>query len=96
VSAERIRVVVNRWRRELEIGQIEDLVGAPVYFTLPSDYPAVCQATQEGRPLTTRSELGQSFQALAQRLTGRAPAERSIVGGLLGSWKRSKLAAARP
>ena len=96
VSAERIRVVVNRWRRELEIGQIEDLVGAPVYIALPSDYPAVCQATHDGRPLTARSELGQSFQALAQRLTGREPAERSIVGGLLGSWKRSKLVAARP
>ncbi len=95
VSSERIHVIVNRWRRELEISQIEDLVGAPVYFALPSDYPAVCQATQEGRPLTARSELGQSFQALAQRLTGRAPAQRSIMDGLLGSWKKSKGVVAR-
>jgi pilus assembly protein CpaE len=95
VSAERIRVVINRWRRELETNQIQDLVGAPVYFALPSDYPAVRQATQEGCPLTARSELGQSFQALAQRLTGQKPAARSIVGGLLGSWKKSKDVAVR-
>ena len=95
VSDERIRVVVNRWRRELELRQIEDLVGAPVCFALPSDYPSIRQATHEGRPLTTRSELGQSFQSLAQRLSGREPPARSIMGGLLGSWKKSKGAVAR-
>jgi Flp pilus assembly CpaE family ATPase len=96
VDRERIGVVINRWRKELEIEQIEQFVGAPVCFALQSDYAAVRRATQDGRPMTGRSELGRSFQALAQHLSGYRPPERSRVGALLGSWiSRPHRAAAR-
>ena len=62
-----------------------------------ADYAAVRRSIQDGRPMTARSELGRSFQALAKHLSGYRPPERSSkVGALLNSWiSRPGRAAAR-
>jgi pilus assembly protein CpaE len=86
VAPERMGLIVNRWRRDLEVSQVEEFVGAPVYFVLQNDYPAARRSAQEGRPMSARSELGRSYVRLAQRLCGQEPEERSKVGALLDSW----------
>jgi Flp pilus assembly CpaE family ATPase len=94
ISAYRIGIVVNRWRQgEVEISEIERFVGESVAAVFHNDYQCVRRATQEGRLIGPKSELGRAYTAFAQRLTGAAPppatpadqpkAHRGFLGSLI-------------
>lgn len=68
--ADRVNVLVNRYHRASAITarQIEDVLEAPVYATLPNSYRSVHQALVEGRPVEASSELGKQIAELANRI----------------------------
>lgn len=69
----KVRVVVNRYHKTggLGLGDVERIQKQPVFFTLPSDYPALSEAINYGAPLTEvapRSKLCRSLRRLAEEL----------------------------
>jgi pilus assembly protein CpaE len=73
VQKDKMRVVVNRYVKGngLALRDLEQVVHTSVFFTLPSDYPALLEAANQGVPLTKaapRSKLCRSLQELAQEL----------------------------
>lgn len=73
---DRVSILLNRWSRRstITVEQIEDLVDAPVFATLPNDYTGVHEALVAGRPVSEELELGKAFRDLARRLMAPAGA----------------------
>ncbi len=73
---DRIELVLNRShkRAEIDIRQIEDLLGLPVKIALPNDYQGVSRAVTAGKPVDANSDLGREFKKLASSLVEREPA----------------------
>jgi pilus assembly protein CpaE len=73
-TRDKVSVVVSRFDKgaEIGIGDIEDVVHAPVRFTFPSDYRVAVQALNEGVPfvLGDRGRLTEAVIAFARQLTG--------------------------
>jgi pilus assembly protein CpaE len=77
----RVSVVLNRWHKKCLFSkdQVEELLGMPVWKTLPNDYIRVNQALHAAKWIDPDSALGKSFDEIAQTLLERrppAPAER--------------------
>jgi pilus assembly protein CpaE len=75
---EKVKLVVNRYQKinGLSLGDLEQVAQRPAYDTLPSDYPALIEAINQGRPLMSaapRAKLCRSLQHLAQRLRTEFP-----------------------
>ncbi len=68
--ADRVSVLVNRYHRAsaISVQQVEDVLEAPVFATLPNSYRTVHQALIEGRPVEESSELGKQIVELAERI----------------------------
>lgn len=68
--ADRICLVLNRSQKRPLVTpeEIQELVGVPVYMTLPNDYQAVQRAMTMGRWLDSGSDLGKKFASLAQAM----------------------------
>lgn len=71
-SRNRLHLVMNRMpkRSDLAPGELQRLLGVPVYDTLPNDYPVLYEAYAEGNLLPANSELGKSMNALAGKIAG--------------------------
>lgn len=93
-SAERIRIVLNRFSEAQMIGpkQIETALGYSIDHTFPSDYKSVSTALNSGVPLalSNNSELANQFDKFTRQIIGprdeqaAAPGEkRSRFLGLL-------------
>ena len=67
---DRVSILLNRWSHKSSISkeQIEDLLEAPVYETFPNSYNGVHKALVAGQPIDPKSELGQCFATLANRI----------------------------
>jgi pilus assembly protein CpaE len=70
---DQLKVVVNRYVKGNGVGlkDLEQLIHKSVFFSLPSDYPALLEAANQGVPLTKaapRSKLCRSLEELAQEL----------------------------
>ncbi len=90
----KVRVVVNR--AGLESGQItlkkaEETIGKEIFWQLPNDYRSMVEARNNGVPLieqAPRAAVTQSIGALAEALSGNAPASatdgtrKSVFGRL--------------
>lgn len=72
---DRISVIVNRWsKNEIRISDVERFLEMPVVTVFQNDYQCVRRATQQGRLIGEKSELGRSFSDFASKLAGvRSP-----------------------
>lgn len=69
ITEDQIGFLLNRWTRsEVKVAHIEQFLDAPVTAVVQNDYHCVRRATQEGRLVGKKSELGRTFAALAARI----------------------------
>jgi len=68
----RVKLIINRAPKRLDItpGELEKMLGVPIYFTIPNDYPELYETYAEGRMLNRNSELGKQIARLAVKLGG--------------------------
>ena len=67
-----VRLVVNRLprRTEIQLPELERIIGYPVFSALPNDYKALIEAYSDGRLLDADSPLGSQIAELAGKLAG--------------------------
>jgi pilus assembly protein CpaE len=70
VHRDRVRVVLNRFQRNLglEPAEIETALGVAVFETVPDDSDAVLKALMEGKGVAAGTRFGKAVAALAKRL----------------------------
>jgi pilus assembly protein CpaE len=75
---DRLRLILNRVpkRSELAPGEIEKILGLPVYAVLPSCYPELHECYSMGKLLPERSYLGKQIHELALRMAGIAEPQK--------------------
>jgi pilus assembly protein CpaE len=68
----RIKLILNRAPKRLDItpSELEKMLGVPIFFMVPNDYPELYETYAEGRMLARTSELGKSIARLAAKLGG--------------------------
>jgi pilus assembly protein CpaE len=68
----RIKLILNRAPKRLDItpGELEKMLGVPIFYMVPNDYPELYETYAEGRMLSRSSELGKSIGRLAIKLSG--------------------------
>jgi pilus assembly protein CpaE len=66
----RIRLILNRSPKRLDItpGELEKMLGVPIFYMVPNDYPELYETYAEGRMLSRNSELGRQISRLATKL----------------------------
>jgi pilus assembly protein CpaE len=66
----RIRLILNRAPKRLDItpGELEKMLGVPIFCMIPNDYPVLYETYAEGRMLNRGSELGKQISRLATKL----------------------------
>jgi len=66
----RIRLILNRSPKRLDItpGELEKMLGVPIFCMVPNDYPELYETYAEGRMLSRSSELGKQIARLATKL----------------------------
>jgi pilus assembly protein CpaE len=84
LDKEKVRIVVNRYHKDNGLGleDLERLQQQPVFFTLPSDYPALSESINQGVPLARlapRSRLCRRLQRLAGELAGQASTQEDTT-----------------
>ena len=89
----KICLVENRSDSEKFINSrdVERLLGAKFYHSLPNDYPAVSKSIRMGRPLLLASPLSsltQSYWQLVGRYTDRGTPARKVLGQPFGGGNR--------
>ena len=59
----RIRLILNRAPKRLDItpGELEKMLGIPIFCMVPNDYPELYETYAEGRMLTRNSDLGKQI-----------------------------------
>jgi len=69
---DRLKLILNRVpkRSELAPGEIEKILGLPVYAVLPSCYPELHECYSVGKLLPERSVLGKAIREIALRIAG--------------------------
>ncbi len=84
---ERIRIVINRWRRgdDDALKSVEKNTKRPIFMRLPNDFRQVTEAVNLGVPLAGNHNhpLGSKIRQLASQLTGitpTIPAQRRALG----------------
>jgi pilus assembly protein CpaE len=67
---DRIKLILNRAPKRLDItpGELEKMLGTPIYFTVPNDYPELYETYAEGRMLNRSCELGKTMTRLAVKV----------------------------
>jgi pilus assembly protein CpaE len=68
----RIKLILNRAPKRLDItpGELEKMLGVPIFCMVPNDYPELYETYAEGRMLGRNSELGRNMARLAAKLGG--------------------------
>lgn len=81
-SRTKVRIVLNRWSKQidLDLKQVEDFLGEPVFGSMLSDYQAVVGSINLGTPLIQsdpRSKISREIKRIAEALwaTSGAPEE---------------------
>jgi pilus assembly protein CpaE len=66
----RIKLILNRAPKRLDIApdELEKMLGVPIFFMVPNDYPELYETYAEGRMLSRNSELGKQIARLAAKL----------------------------
>src|SRR5579862_3833056 len=68
--ADRVVVIMNRWpkKTEMQLQQIEQELGLPIFATLTNDYNGVQEAITQGCSIEPTSGLGKEFTMLAKNI----------------------------
>jgi pilus assembly protein CpaE len=68
----RIKLILNRAPKRLDItpGELEKMLGVPIFFMIPDDYSELYETYAEGRMLARTSDLGKHIARLAMKLGG--------------------------
>jgi Flp pilus assembly CpaE family ATPase len=68
----RIRLILNRAPKRLDItpGELERMLGVPIFWMVPNDYAELYETYAEGRMLNRSCELGKQIARLALKLGG--------------------------
>jgi pilus assembly protein CpaE len=66
----RIKLVLNRAPKRLDIApsELEKMLGLPIFYMIPNDYPELYETYAEGRMLNRSSELGKQIAKFAAKL----------------------------
>jgi pilus assembly protein CpaE len=66
----RVRLILNRAPKRLDItaSELEKMLGLPIFFMVPNDYPELYETYAEGRMLNRNSELGKKLASLSMKL----------------------------
>jgi pilus assembly protein CpaE len=66
----KIRLILNRSPKRLDItpGELEKMLGVPIFCMIPNDYPELYETYAEGRMLNRNSDLGKHIAKLALKL----------------------------
>jgi|GEM_PF-496261 len=86
-TAGQVGLVLNRMpkRFDMELREIESLLGMPVYAVLPDAPDEVAESLAKGRSFTSGGGIGKSVAAFTRRLTGAAePATTEKRAGIFG------------
>jgi len=69
---DKLALILNRApkRYDVTVQELESMLGAPIYMTLPSDYPALNESYTEGKLLPPGTVLGKQFSRLAMKIAG--------------------------
>jgi len=71
ISAEKIRVLLNRWQKgEATAEEVEGLLEYPVSAVFGNDYASVSKAARANAFVNLDTKLGRSFAAFARKLIG--------------------------
>ena len=66
----RVKLILNRAPKRLDItaGELEKMLGVPIFCMIPNDYPELYETYAEGRMLNRSSDLGKHMTRLALKL----------------------------
>jgi pilus assembly protein CpaE len=66
----RVKLILNRSPKRLDItpGELEKMLGTPIFSMVQNDYPELYETYAEGRMLNRNSELGKNMTRLAAKL----------------------------
>jgi pilus assembly protein CpaE len=66
----RIKLILNRSPKRLDItpGELEKMLGLPIFCMIPNDYTELYETYAEGRMLNRNSDLGKQIARLAGKL----------------------------
>jgi pilus assembly protein CpaE len=66
----RIRLILNRAPKRLDItpGELEKMLGVPIFCMIPNDYPELYETYAEGRMVARGTDLGKQMARLAGKL----------------------------
>ena len=69
----RLHLLLNRApkRFDVTLAELESMLGAPVYTSIPSDYLALNESYSEGKLLEPRKQFGQTLYAPGHDYCGR-------------------------
>ena len=75
----KIRLILNRAPKRLDItpNELEKMLGVPIFFMVPNDYPELYETYAEGRMLNRNSDLGKQIAKLAIKLASLEVEEKS-------------------
>jgi len=74
-----IQVVLNRHTaNEVKVESLEKILGRPVVYSFPNDYPRIRRSILDCRLIDPKSELGKSFANFAGLLLGEAPPHKLV------------------
>ena len=79
----RIKLILNRAPKRLDItpGELEKMLGTPIFCTVSNDYPELYETYAEGRMLARTSELGKQIAKLALKLANLEEEKAAPNGG---------------
>ena len=79
----RIRLILNRSPKRLDItpGELEKMLGLPIFCMVPNDYLELYETYAEGRMLNRNSELGKQIAKLAAKLANLDEPEKPATSG---------------
>ncbi len=71
-NSHKLHLVLNRAPKMMDItrGEMEKILGRPLYATFPNDYPSLYQSYAQGNLLPPGSKLAQHFAQFASRIIG--------------------------
>lgn len=89
-GANRLKLVINRMpkRAEIQLPELEKVMGHPIYAALPNDYRIVSEAYAESKLIEPDSNPGMHIGRLAIKLAGLAPVENKRIRKLFGFGKK--------
>jgi pilus assembly protein CpaE len=76
----RLHLVLNRAPKQYDVtmGELESMLGIPVYATVPNDYASLNECYADGKLLPTGSNLNKHFANLAMKLAGVQPSKKKF------------------